>query len=131
MNSNSEKDKNFKEIKLEIANFNDFYLYTDSTMWEILLTDKKKHQNKMLDILIREGVKDNFVTEYQILVKTTNDKYKCRDSNNVLCSALEEKLRKEPKFKYEIENSIHKYFSKETIIFYTQNHHIRIFSKTI
>ena len=131
MNSNGKKDKNLKQIKLEINSFDDFYLYTDSTMWEILLTDKKKHENKMLDMLIREGVKDDFVTEYQLLVKTTNKKYKCRDSDNVLCSELAIKLQKDPKFKTEIENSIHKYFSKETIIFYTQNDHIRIFSKTI
>ena len=123
-------NKVLKTIKLKIEGFSDFYLYTDCSMWETLLTNTKKHENKMLDILIREGVGNDFVSEFKILVKTTNPEYKCNDSDNVLCSKLLNKI-KDSKFKKAIEKAIYSYFSEKTIVFYTQNDHIRIFSKTI
>ena len=119
-----------EKITLHINGFKDFFLYTDKTLSQIIRTNKKKYQNNIIDTLILESIGE-FVSEYNIFVKTKNKEYQHHDSETMLCSKLKDKLKQEPKFKEAIEKTIYNKFSEKTLIFFTQNDHIRIFTQTI
>ena len=121
-------NKKDNKIILKIDNFDDFTLYTDNTMATVVRTEDTKMPNQLLDEMIFDSLGPN-VTDYNILVKTTNSEYKSDGSDTMLCSELEKKLKDET-FKKAIEKAIYDYFSEDTFIFFLKDNHIRILTKT-
>ena len=124
-----EDSSKFKEIVLNVEEYDEFYLYTSNNSLTVVRTKEKKNKNNIIDTLIIDAVGES-VYEYNVMVKTSNTDYACYDSDIVLCSKLAEKLKNDH-FKEKIEKAIYDFFGENTLIFFTKNDHIRIFTSKL